>query len=444
MLNYEKGRDISGLTELEDITLSSCGLEAIEASAFRAQEGLRYLDLQKNKLRLLPRGLPPSLETLNVSYNRVLGLQEPALDGLRNLRVLDLQNNLVTTLRADVLSGLVKLERLYLDGNRIETVQGALWLAQLNLLSMGTNRIQSFPSAFFAQSTSLVTLRLTENSLSRVPNDLPGSLTFLSLDRNQIRSLRSRDMSQLRNLTFLSLAQNRLVSVDAALRLPKLAVLEVPGNRLRALPNRLSPRMETLDCGQNALQEVTYQQVSAMRLLKHLFVENNAIQIFEANALRNNVHLTNLALEQNLLTSIPEGLPGSLVRLDMKGNYIASIQERELRSLTRLQVLNLRKNNLTSLPHALPVLLPRLDILFLDANPWNCTCELQRMKRTLVARGVELPDGEPCGEEEIRAPPAAGWREYILQQDSCDEEDESRDYTPLPDMDNEDYYDYNG
>ena len=238
----------------------------------------------------------------------IRNLQESTLENLKKLRELDLQSNQITTLRANVLSGLVKLERLYLDGNRIETVQGSMRLGQqLKLLSMGGNRITSFPSAFFTKLNALSTLRLAGNLLSRVPNDLPGSLRVLSLDRNHIRALRSREMAQLRNLTSLSAAHNRLVSVDGALRLPHLTSLDVPGNHLKVLPGRLGPRLERLDCKQNAIQEVSFHHMSGMRQLRHLFLENNTIKTFEANALKNNMQLTNLALEQNLLSSIPDG-----------------------------------------------------------------------------------------------------------------------------------------
>lgn len=110
-------------------------------------------------------------------------------------------------------------------------------------------------------------------------------------------------MSQLHNLITLS----GLVSVDGGLRLPNLSVCELAGNQLRILPARLTPKLEKLDCRQNNIQEVSFQQPAGMKLLKHLFLENNSIQNFEANALRNCIQLTSLALEQNLLSAVPHG-----------------------------------------------------------------------------------------------------------------------------------------
>ncbi|KAG5846642.1 hypothetical protein ANANG_G00117160 [Anguilla anguilla] len=441
-----KSRDFHGLTGLEEVIVSSCGVEVVESGVFRAQGNMRSLELQKNKLKHVPRGLPHSLETLKLGNNRIQGLQESAFEGLKKLRVLDLQNNLITNLRASALSPLVKLECLYLDSNNIESVQGSLKLAQLNLLSMANNKIPSLSSAFFTLLRSLATLRLTGNGLVRVPHDLPQALSSLNLDRNQIRSLRSRELGHLRHLAALSVSQNKLVSVDGGLRLPNLTVLELSGNHLRTLPTRVTPKLEKLDCGQNSIQEITYQQLSGMRQLRHLFLENNSIQHFEANALKNCIHLTDLALEQNLLPAIPEGLPETLVRLDLKGNRIATIRERELISLKRLQVLNLRNNKLSSLSLSALELLPRLRKVYLDGNPWNCSCEIIRVKRRLLARRVEIRT-ELCNEP-IRAP-GDDWRAYLREQDKCEEyiretvvENQEKSTVQIEQTDNEEYYDY--
>ncbi|XP_076852090.1 nephrocan-like [Brachyhypopomus gauderio] len=432
-----KGRDLSGLSGLEEVILLSCRVEQLEANVFRAQRALKTLDLQKNRLRHVPRGLPPSLENLHMGHNRIHTLQDSALQVLKRLRTLNLQNNLISTLRSSVLSGLVKLEALYLEGNKITTVQGLLRLPALNWLNIANNKVPSLPSAFFSSLQLLKTLDLSSNLLTRVPRDLPQSLIHLNMARNQIRTLKSRDMAQLRNLNTLSICDNRLVSVDGGLRLPNLTALELAGNQLQVLPSRLSAKLENLDCGQNHIQEVTYQQLSGMRQLRHLFLENNTIQHFETNALRNCLHLTNLALEQNLLPTIPNGLPETLVRLDLKGNRISSIQEHELKSLKRLQVLNLRNNRLSTLPTM--NLLPNLQTLYLDGNPWNCSCELLMVKKALLARDIDI-SSEFCPEPVYTSVDV--WQAYVMAQEKCEEQtEESLPVSQTEQADNEEYYD---
>ncbi|XP_017547957.1 nephrocan-like [Pygocentrus nattereri] len=432
-----KSRDLSNLPGLEEVILSSCGVEQLEGNTFRAQKVLKTLDLQKNKLRNIPRGLPSSLESLHLGHNRIHTLQESTLQGLKKLRLMNLQNNLIATLRSSTFSALTMLESLFLEGNKIETVQGALRLPNLNQFSLANNKISSLPSTFFSSLQHLKTLDLSSNLLNKVPHDLPQALLHLNLDRNHLRTLKSRDMVQLRDLATLTACHNRLVSVDGSLRLPSLTVLELAGNYLRVLPGRLSARLEKLDCGQNHIQEVTHQQLSGMKQLRHLFLENNTIQHFESNALRNCLHLTNLALEQNLLSTFPNGLPETLVRLDLKGNRIVTIEEHELKSLKRLQVLNLRNNGLSSLP--VMSLLPKLQMLYVDGNPWNCSCELLKVKRALLARDVDI-SSDFCSETVHTSVDI--WQAYVMTQDKCEETEESLPEKQSEHTDNEDYYDY--
>ncbi|KAI5615081.1 leucine-rich repeat-containing protein 15-like [Silurus asotus] len=433
-----KGRELSGLPGLEEVILSSCGLEQVEANAFRVQKHLKWLDLQKNKLPIIPRALPSSLKDLNLGHNQIHTLQESALHGLRRLRVLNLQNNLITTVRSSSLSALLKLETLYLDGNKIKAIQGVLRLPVLTWLSLANNKISSLPSAFFSSVQHLKTLDVSSNLLTKLPHNLPEALVHLNLNRNQIKSLKSRDLSRLSDLSTLAVCYNRLVSVDRGLRLPRLTVLELAGNQLRVLPSRLSSNLQKVDCGQNRIQEVTYQHLSGLRQLKHLFLENNTIQQFEPDALKDCVHLTNLALEQNLLSTFPHGLPESLVRLDLKANCITTIQEHALKPLNRLQVLNLRNNRLSSLPAM--SLLPRLRTLYLEGNLWNCTCELLKVKRALLTRNVDM-SAEFCTEPVHT--PLDIWQVYIMAQETCEEQ--SREFLPeshTVNTDIEEYDDY--
>ncbi|KAL4649130.1 nephrocan-like [Arapaima gigas] len=441
-----KGKDFSNLTSLEEIVVSSCGVETVEANMFKQQGLLKTLELAKNKLLGVPDGLPHSLEVLRLGSNRIQNLQESCFEGLQKLQILDLQNNRISSLRASVLLSLVKLEFLYLDGNSIETLHGSLRLPLLKLLSLGDNKISSMPASFLAPLQALATLQLQRNLLTRVPQDLPRALISLNLDQNQIKVLKARELGHLRRLIVLSVSQNKLVSMERNLRLPNLTTLELWGNQLRVLPSRLAPMLETLDCRKNSIQEVTLQHLSGLRHLRHLFLENNTIQHFEASALKNCIHLTNLALEQNLLSAIPEGLPESLVRLDLKGNHIETVRKQEVRPLRRLQVLNLRNNRLSSLDLTTLELLPQLRKLFLDGNPWNCSCELLRVKQSLLSRRVEI-HMELC--DGSAHPLADNWRAHLRARDKCEEylrqtapEIQGQSSIPVDHTDNEDYYDY--
>jgi hypothetical protein len=87
-------------------------------------------------------------------------------------------------------------------------------------------------------------------------------------------------------------------------------------------------------------------------------------------------------------------LPKTLARLDLKGNAIQDIAERELKDLKQLQVLNLRNNKISALDLKALEGLPRLRHLYLDGNPWNCTCSLLRAREIFKAKGTDVRGGQ--------------------------------------------------
>ncbi len=100
-------------------------------------------------------------------------------------------------------------------------------------------------------------------------------------------------------------------------------------------------------------------------------------------------------------------------------------------------MLNLRNNKLSTLP---ALNLPKLKVLYLDGNPWQCSCELLKVKKALLATDVEIrPDfcSEPVHES------LDEWRAYVLAQDIC--EKQTRDLlleSQTEHIDNEEYDDY--
>ncbi|XP_020657820.3 nephrocan [Pogona vitticeps] len=386
--------DVLGMSYLEEFVLTCSGTESVENNTFKALGALRILELWKNKLRHVPSSLPPSLEVLKLGDNLISILHESDFEGLKNLRVLDIQSNLILTLSFITLSSLSSLQSLTLDGNDMESVFGSSHLPSLKHLSMENNKLPSFPASFFTSLHNLLFLNLNGNFLTDTPPDLPKSLLSLKLERNQLKMLRAGDVKQLANLSELCLSENQISSVDGVQYLSSLTRLELAGNKLQAIPLRLPATLQKIDCSNNLIRQITAQEFRNLQELKHLFLDNNTVATFEDGALQKCTLLSNLALEQNLLSSIPLSLPHTLARLDLKGNSIQRIQEQELSNLRHLQVLNLRNNKISSLDYSLLKYLPRLRYLYLDGNPWNCTCDLLRTRRALMAKGTEVKGGQ--------------------------------------------------
>ncbi|NWU20812.1 NEPN protein, partial [Dyaphorophyia castanea] len=412
--------DFRRMSVLEELVLSCSGTESIENNTFKALSTLKSLELCKNQLKQIPTFLPSGLEILKLADNSINALHASDFAGLMKLRVLDLRNNLIATLPSSAFSSLYNLQSLILDGNNMESVSAPLRLPRLKYLSMADNKLNLFPTNFFASFQTLHFLSLSGNFLTKVPLDLPKSLLSLKLEKNQLKMVRLRDVKHLENLSEFLLSENQLASIDGAQLLPNLTILELSKNQLHTVPLRLPGRLQKLDCSNNLIQRVTAQDFRGLHDLKHLFLDNNAVSTFEAGALQQCVQLSNLALEQNLLSSIPLRqvnlkTADTLARLDLKGNDIEDVGEQELKDLKQLQVLNLRNNKISLLDRKVLEHLPRLRHLYLDGNPWNCTCDLLRTRRALVAKGTDVRGGQCAAPAQSRG---ESWMssKKILQQ----------------------------
>ncbi|NXS25694.1 NEPN protein, partial [Pomatostomus ruficeps] len=412
--------DFRRMSVLEELVLSCSGTESIENNTFKALSTLKSLELCKNQLKQIPIFLPSGLEILKLADNSINALHASDFAGLMKLRVLDLRNNLIAALPSSAFSSLYNLQSLILDGNNLESVAAPLSLPRLKYLAMADNKLNSFPTNFFASFQSLQFLSLSGNFLKKVPLDLPKSLLSLKLEKNQLKMVRLRDVKHLENLSEFLLSENQLMSIDGAQLLPNLTILELSKNQLHTVPLRLPGRLQKLDCSNNLIQRVTAQDFQGLPDLKHLFLDNNAVSTFEAGALQQCAQLSNLALEQNLLSSIPLRqvnlrTADTLARLDLKGNDIEDVGEQELKDLKQLQVLNLRNNKISVLDRKVLEYLPRLRHLYLDGNPWNCTCDLLRTRRALVAKGTDVRGGQCAAPAQSRG---ESWMssKKILQQ----------------------------
>ncbi|XP_069830299.1 nephrocan-like [Dendropsophus ebraccatus] len=387
--------DFSEMPGLQELVLFSSGIETIENNTFKALNNLKMLEVRNNKLTSVPRSLPLRLEVLKLGGNSICSLNNQDFEGLTKLRVLEVQNNLINTLSFEVFSSLPNLQTLILNSNGMHTISGLTRLPNLKYLSMENNKL--FYEHFFMHFPNLQSLRLAGNQFVRVPPQLPKSLFSLRLERNHIRSLRARDLRQLENLSDLNLSGNQLSSADGLHVATNLTSLDLSKNHLSAFPQKLPLKLQRLDYSHNQISRITEHNLKGLGGLKHLFLDNNGMIVFENKALQWCAHLSNLAMEQNLLTSIPLGLPDTLTRLDLKGNKIDHVGVHDIKHLKQLQVLNLRNNKLTSIDDGVLDSLPRLRHLYLDGNPWNCTCSLLKVRRLILDKGTDIKEGQ-CAE----------------------------------------------
>ncbi|XP_061074723.1 extracellular matrix protein 2 [Conger conger] len=215
-----------GLSKLLTLELEGNGFHDGNVSplAFRPLRAVIYLRLDRNKFRGLPSGLPPSLQELHLSENRVEEVREGILNKSLQLKVLDLSHNRI---REDRIAPrawihLPKLEALDLSHNKLVHVPSFLPFALRQIL-LHHNQIERIPGYVFGHlRPGLESLHLSHNRL--VADGIHGvsflglyrTLTELLLDNNLLRSI-PRGLLLLRNLQLLRLNYNfiRYIPLDA-------------------------------------------------------------------------------------------------------------------------------------------------------------------------------------------------------------------------------------
>ncbi|TSN21166.1 Immunoglobulin superfamily member 10 [Bagarius yarrelli] len=134
-------------------------------------------------LSVIPSGIQPAVQRINLGYNSLTILREHELSGLESLELLMLHSNTIHTIENRAFSGLKALQVLKMSYNRVkelrkETFQG---LDNLLRLYMDHNTIEFIHPEVFYGLTSLQLVNLEGNVLQQLHPD-----TFITLRYNQI------------------------------------------------------------------------------------------------------------------------------------------------------------------------------------------------------------------------------------------------------------------
>ncbi|XP_046736883.1 insulin-like growth factor-binding protein complex acid labile subunit [Diprion similis] len=397
-------RAFAGLGLLEELDLSDNELTSIPETALTPLESLEKLDLSGNQLEVLGAGWFESLgrlRELDVSRNGLSRAASGALQPLPGLSVLRLAGNPLRERDVSLLlgtgrkletvdasrTGLIRVpaaltrsvRALRLAGNRLTSIRGGDLDSYplLRLLDMSDNRLTDVEEDALGRLEALEVLDLSGNFLTKVPRSLPGSLSFLNLERNRIDTLRFNDLQGLYNVRELSLGKNSIVDIQEGAfgQLIALEVLDVSDNPMNQLPA-------------NTLNGPTHLGTLRMSGLTALKWDRR---------------------DQGDMT-FPVPAPERLVDLDVSRSPVLAAQlladTAALSACKSLLRLDLESTNLTSIRSDLVYFVPQLRVLGLGGNPWNCTDEIywlgewlrnheEREPLSKCTRGIHVRDLPP-------------------------------------------------
>ncbi|XP_068602541.1 nyctalopin [Brachionichthys hirsutus] len=195
-ISYLHTRTFTGLRKLVRLDLSDCNLFNIPDRIFIEQTAMRELLCFENNFRRIP-GAVRGLENLTHVYlerNKIEAVAYSSLLGLGGLRYLNLQENRINVIHDESFQDLRRLENFYLNDNLLSSLPRFVFrgLGHLKMLNLGGNQLINVSRTWFSDLVEL---------------------EVLFLDRNQVLCIEEGTFENLTSLVTLHLNSNRLTGL---------------------------------------------------------------------------------------------------------------------------------------------------------------------------------------------------------------------------------------
>lgn len=333
--------------------------------------GQSYIKCDEQTLDQMPtfkRSFP--YDELILSNNHIRILPRSSFDNIKNIRRINLENNSLISIDADLFR---------LLGNYLE-----------ELILTGNDQINSLEFLTRYPLKKLRRLQLNRFNLSEINLDK----LFRNMTKLEIVSLRSCQLKSLPTFpTLQSLdLENNQITQSITLSTPYV-YLNLARNAIQTIVLEKNIKLERLNLSRNHLREFDMNEENNNQL-KELDLSYNSLSTFHFNPL--NDGLINLNLNFNLLSSINlNSIPRKLISLSLNHNLIKDIQ---LPSRTSsLSSIDLSFNQIKTLEKSLVV--EQLNSFHLEENPLECNCQLQWLKKFILARKKFDPSTWKCASE---------------------------------------------
>ncbi|XP_053295201.1 nyctalopin [Pleuronectes platessa] len=182
-ISYLHTRTFSGLKKLVRLDVSDCNLFNIPDRIFLEQPALRQMFCIENNFRRIPgafRGME-NLTHIYLERNRIEAVAYNSLLGLGGLRYLNLQENRINVIHDQAFQDLLRLENFYLNDNVLTDLPPSAFkgLSRIRMLNLGGNRLINVSRTWFSDLVELETLYLDRNQLLFIEEGTFENLTSL-------------------------------------------------------------------------------------------------------------------------------------------------------------------------------------------------------------------------------------------------------------------------
>nr|UYM28498.1 Toll-like receptor 3 [Schizothorax prenanti] len=405
-------------TALQKLSLKNTQQVSLSNTTFQGLDktNITVLDLSSNTMTKIADGTFqwfPRLESLSLEHNSLRHLTKDTFLGLGNLRQLNLQKALIKSHSSslpiiDDLSfhHLVQLEHLCMANTAFREITEHIFSGLLHLktldLSWSITGLKTVTNTTFAslqESPHLQTLNLTAMAINKLaPGAFSslGNLTTLLLGHNFInQQLKGDELEGLSNIKEIDMSINQQsisLTNTSFIHVPTLMTLKL-GRALKGTldmepsPFRPLVNLTILDLSNNNIANINAGLLKGLYHIKVLKMQHNNLARLWKTAnpggpvlfLKDATKLSVLDLDYNGLDEIPHNaLRGfsELHELSLRGNLLDQLHASVFDDLQSLKYFHLQKNLITSVQRVtFGAPLSNLTDLYMDHNPFDCTCE---------------------------------------------------------------------
>lgn len=428
--------EMEGLRGALSLHIGGNSIQELEPGVFSTLGSLKKLHINSNFLVTLKedtfQGLV-NLEFLQADTNFIQVIEPGAFNKMIRLKVLILNDNSIEFLPSNIFR-FVPLTHLDLRGNKLQTLPyvGFLehigrimellledndWVCDCDILHLKTWMENMRAQSVIGEVVCSSPQHLKGITLAKVKRDVlcpfhkdlplegPPSLDMVVTPSSKVAQIPRQTPSHIPDSPcvehcschnhpvagFLMHCQDRGIQKvsDIGILQQSPTKLVMTGNMIQKLFKYdfvTYDSLELLNLANNRIEYIDNETFLSLSSLKKLHLNGNRIEKLSSTMFVGLHNLEFLYLEYNLLKEIAPGtfnpLP-NLKLLSLNNNQLSSLPAQIFRSVP-LTKLNLRKNLLMHLP--VSNVLDQLDTLeqiYLEDNPWDCSCDLLSLKQWL-------------------------------------------------------------
>jgi Leucine-rich repeat (LRR) protein len=181
-----------------------------------------------------------TLEEISVKFSHLRSIEQGALNGLTNLKQLDLFGNDLSEILPGTFEKMRHLQYINLRNNSIDSLNVGAFSGLISLikLDLRTNKLLYVHPNTFLSLPKLKTLYLYDNPGLQIPTDhnliISHPLSHLFISQCNVSSVSFETFANVSSLEWLDLSYNKLRTVDINIlrALPKLSAIFLDGNPL--------------------------------------------------------------------------------------------------------------------------------------------------------------------------------------------------------------------